>query len=369
MPLSRLAFTNPAASVAGNKNLYSIEEADDESLNSSSEDDVLSLLLKGRQSSKQSEQSSSSSKKTSTSTTVNKPSEQRQPSSSFISEQIGKLSQSVLEIQQKLQDDTISANETSKTILQRLSTNEANLSSILTGMQQLQLQMTSFDEEHANHKEALLSLKLAAENERRVLQTQMNNIKSSAANQQSAYEKEISLLNQEIDEFEDEKKQMFMEKEKLNNKRLDLEKSEALFEQRKIAAQDDIDNAERTMSSLRDAESRLSKEMERLSELSEHVRQKDVEAQDKLNRAEQLESALHEKDSSLKQEADNIKKQRQEIAELRMDLTRERVSLLKERSRDKRSVGGGSTRSYHDLGLMQPDVRRTLLAIQNDLQM
>ena len=109
--------------------------------------------------------------------------------------------------------------------------------------------------------------------------------------------------------------------------------------------------------------------LERLSELSEHVRRKDIEAQIKLNRAEQLERTLHEKDISLKQEAENITKQRQEIAEQRMDLTKERVSLLKERSRDKRSVGGGSTRSYQDLGLMQPDVRRTLFAIQNDLKL
>ena len=157
MPLSR-SFTKQGAS--GNKNLYSIEEADEGSLNSSSEDDVLELLTKGRPS------SSSSVKKTSSSTADNKPSQQSttSSSSSFISEQIGKLSKSVLEIQMKQHDDAATADETSKTILQRLSTNEANLSTILTGMQQLQLQMTSFDEElkqsNANHKETLLSLKV-----------------------------------------------------------------------------------------------------------------------------------------------------------------------------------------------------------------
>ena len=91
MPLSRLAFTNPL------QNLYSIEEGDDEtSLSSSNEDDVLELLTKT------SRQSSSSAKKTS----ANKPSEQSTPScsSSFISEQLGKLSKSVLEIQEKLED-------------------------------------------------------------------------------------------------------------------------------------------------------------------------------------------------------------------------------------------------------------------------
>ena len=144
MPLSRLAFTNPL------QNLYSIEEGDDEtSLSSSNEDDVLELLTKT------SRQSSSSAKKTS----ANKPSEQSTPScsSSFISEQLGKLSKSVLEIQEKLEDDTTTADETSTTILQ-------NLSTILTGMQQMQLQMTSFDEElkksNATHKEALQSLKV-----------------------------------------------------------------------------------------------------------------------------------------------------------------------------------------------------------------
>ena len=156
MPLSRLAFTNPAtSSVAGNKNLYSIEESDESSLNSSSEDDVLSLLSKGRQSSKSSEQSSSSNRKASSSAT--KPSEPTSSSSSFISEQIGKLSQSVLEIQMKQQDDALTAAETSKTILQRLSTSEANMSTILTGIQQFDKELK---QSNANHKEALLSLKV-----------------------------------------------------------------------------------------------------------------------------------------------------------------------------------------------------------------
>ena len=163
--------------------------------------------------------------------------------------------------------------------------------------------------------------------------------------------------------------------DKLARERQQLEKSEALFEQRKIAARDDIDNADKIMSSIREAEARLNDEMERLSTLSEYVKQKDAEAQEKLDHAEELSLSLNEMDTSIKHETEIAEKQRQEISENRMNLTRERVNLLKARSREglrgsdinSALVCGSSSRSYNELGLMQPDIRRALVSLKNDL--
>ena len=55
--------------------------------------------------------------------------------------------------------------------------------------------------------------------------------------------------------------------EKLDREWKQLEKAEALFEQRKIAAHDDLANADHTMSIIHEAEARLNDEMERLSQL------------------------------------------------------------------------------------------------------
>ena len=143
-----------------------------------------------------------------------------------------------------------------------------------------------------------------------------------------------------------------------------------MFEQRKIAARDDIDNADKIISSIREAEARLNDEMERLSTLSEYVRQKDAEAQEKLEHAEELSLRLDEVDTSIKHEAEIAEKQRQEISENRMNLARERVSMLKaRRGSDINSalVCCSSTRSYNELGLMQPDIRRALVSLKNDL--
>ena len=160
--------------------------------------------------------------------------------------------------------------------------------------------------------------------------------------------------------------------DKLARERQQLEKSEALFEQRKIAARDDIDNADKIMSSIREAEARLNDEMERLSTLSEYVRQKDAEAQEKLEYAEELALRLNEMDRSIKHEAEIAEKQRQEISENRMNLARERVNLLKARRGsdihiNSALVCSSSSRSYNELGLMQPDIRRALVSLKNDL--
>ena len=162
--------------------------------------------------------------------------------------------------------------------------------------------------------------------------------------------------------------------DKLARERKQLEKSEALFEQRKIAARDDIDNADKIMSSIREAETRLNDEMERLSTLSEYVKQKDAEAQEKLEYAEELSLRLNEMDTFIKHETEITEKRRQETSENRMNLARERVNLLKARSREGRGsdinsalVSCSSSRSYNELGLMQPYIRRAFVSLKNDL--
>ena len=124
--------------------------------------------------------------------------------------------------------------------------------------------------------------------------------------------------------------------------------------------------------------------MERLSQLSEYseyVKQKDIEAQDKLKHAEELTSRLNDMDTYIKHEAENAEQQRQEMDENRVLLARERVALLKERSKARSSSSVGSvvsssnnsalfrepTRSSCGVGLMQPEIRRTLVSIKNDL--
>ena len=169
--------------------------------------------------------------------------------------------------------------------------------------------------------------------------------------------------------------------EKLDRERKQLEKVEALFEQRKIAAHDDLANADHTMSIIHEAKARLNDEMERLSQLSEYVKQKDAEAHDKLEHAEELTSRLNDMDTYIKHEAENAEQQRQEMDENRIILARERVALLKERSKARSSGSVGSIVSSNNsalfreptrsssrgVGLMQPEIRRTLVSIKNDL--
>ena len=162
--------------------------------------------------------------------------------------------------------------------------------------------------------------------------------------------------------------------------RTQLERSEALFEQRKIAAREEIENADETMSMIRESEANLNDEMEKLVQLSDFVRKKDAEAQEKLSHAEELSIRLKEMDSSLKQDFENADMQRQEISENRMSLARERVSLLKERSRDREShrlskgvalLQGPSCEEMvtltKDFGFAQPSLRREVTSIKDDL--
>lgn len=122
-----------------------------------------------------------------------------------------------------------------------------------------------------------------------------------------------------------------------------LERSEALFEQRKMAASEGIENAERMMSMIRSAEARLNTEMERLVHLSDYVREKDIRAQEQLEHARDLTNKLLEIDVSRDEFFENAEKNQLEMSESRMIIARERVAMLKERAREReRCLVGGS---------------------------
>ena len=126
------------------------------------------------------------------------------------------------------------------------------------------------------------------------------------------------------------------------------------------------------MCCIREAEARLNDEMERLVELSEFIKQKDAEAQSKLVQAEQLSKRLELMDYSVKQEIEKSVTQEHELAEKSLHLLRERVALLKDRSKDVRehhtlSRYDGESALAKDFSSIQPTIRRALSSIKSDL--
>ena len=67
--------------------------------------------------------------------------------------------------------------------------------------------MHSILSSHLDH-----SPQLSTENERKSLQTQINNERMMSADQRRTFEKEIEMLRNEIDAFEVEKRDLFIEK-------------------------------------------------------------------------------------------------------------------------------------------------------------
>ena len=230
MPLP-LAFANPRGGRGGGeKGLYSISEDDDEGSSDGGDDsNVLELLRnkattsgtsKNNASSSRSfnntARSSKSDKSSNRSTTKSNPtrrkdeditrsSEQqrvyipsnthstKQSNSSTVSNndnvifELSKLNKSIMEIQQKQQDDAKETYELNKSVLQQASTNQENVSIILQGIKQLQESIASIgidtsksldvlsknvenglrvlanelEASNAEHREALSSLKVS----------------------------------------------------------------------------------------------------------------------------------------------------------------------------------------------------------------
>ncbi|KAL3768371.1 hypothetical protein ACHAW5_005209 [Stephanodiscus triporus] len=187
---------------------------------------------------------------------------------------------------------------------------------------------------NAEYRESLSSLKSSSENERKALQAQISNERLVSASQRNSFEEKIEMLTKDKAQFD-------VGREKLDRDLKQLERSEALLEQRKNAAKGEIETAHNMMTVIRGAEARLNEELDRIHHLSEYVRQKDGEAQNKLDQAQELFSKIRDIDSSFK-DAENH----------RMSLARERVIMLKERAREREN-----RRTSKDIALVHRPTR------------
>ena len=158
----------------------------------------------------------------------------------------------------------------------------------------------------------------------------IDNEKKAFVEQQSASETEREALRKDRTSLDAEKEQVARD-------RMQLERAEALFEQRKLAAAEQMEHAARTMAIQEEAEARLADEMRRLTQLREFIVRKECDAQEKLTRVEMLSSRMEDRESTVAQDFESAKRQQQEVAEERLRLARDRVSLLKERSKDRES--------------------------------
>jgi hypothetical protein len=254
-------------------------------------------------------------------------------------------------------------------ILEQMSSNQEDIRAIRQDLKQLQgvlaskskgdelsknsLQvlvddMHSLSEEvrssNVQYRESLSTLKTLAENERKALQSQISNERLLAATQRDSYEEKIAKLMQDKALFD-------IDKEKLDRGQRQLERSEALFEQRKIAAREEIETADTLMTAIRSAESRLNDEMERLNDLRNYVKEKDDEATMKLEQAHELSKKVREMEVTL----EDTEYQRQELSKARMSLVQERVAMLKDRARERENerLSSSSSSIKDDLVLVR----------------
>lgn len=206
-----------------------------------------------------------------------------------------------------------------------------SLQLLVDGMHSLSEEVRS---SYVQYRESLSTLKSLAENERKALQGQISNERLLAATQRDSYEEKIAKLMQEKALFD-------IDKEKLDRGQRQLERSEALFEQRKIAAREEIDTADTLMNASRCAESRLNDEMERLNDLRNYVKQKDDEATMKLQQAQELSKKARDMEATF----EDTEYQRQELAKSKMSLVQERVAMLKDRARERENERVSSSSS------------------------
>lgn len=210
----------------------------------------------------------------------------------------------------------------------------SRLQFLVDGMHSLSEEVRS---SYVQYRESLSTLKTLAENERKALQGQISNERLLAATQRDSYEEKISKLMEDKALFD-------IDKEKLDRGQRQLERSEALFEQRKIAAREEIETADTLMNAIRCAESRLNDEMERLNDLRNYVKQKDDEATMKLQQAQELSKKARDMEATF----EDTEYQRQELAKSKMSLVQERVSMLKDRARERENERVSSSPSIKD---------------------
>ena len=244
-----------------------------------------------------------------------------------------------------------------------------SLQLLVDGMHSLSEEVRS---SYVQYRESLSTIKTLAENERKALQGQISNERLLAATQRDSYEERIAKLMQDKALFD-------IDKEKLDRGQKQLERSEALFEQRKIAAREEIDTADTLMNAIRGAESRLNDEMERLNDLRNYAKQKDDEATMKLQQAQELSKKARDMEATF----EDTEYQRQELAMTRMSLVQERVAMLKDRARERENERVSSSPSIKDslvlvrrrptelsadFPFMSTNARMALASIKGDLK-
>jgi len=120
--------------------------------------------------------------------------------------------------------------------------------------------------------------------------------------------------------------------ENLLKEQMKFQQNEALFEQRKLAANEEMKIAEARIATLHEMDAKLQSEMDKLYELGDYVTRKDAEANRKLAEADALCRQAQEHETVLISTAGVIEEQRQQLSEDRLILARERVSVLKKKS-------------------------------------
>ena len=176
----------------------------------------------------------------------------------------------------------------------------------------------------------------------------------------TSYEKDSLLLRQE-------EQDLLVEKEK-------FAKEKALFEQRKLAAKDEIEYADAMMKTVKEAEQKVSEDCKRLVQLSEFVVSKNKEADEKLAEALRLSTQLEEWQGAIANDNEAVQKLKQRLEDDLMMLSRDRVSLMKNKAGMHVVTSNPLGRStkvnlMSDFSLAQPgELRRRLVSVKAEMK-
>ena len=126
------------------------------------------------------------------------------------------------------------------------------------------------------------------------------------------------------------------------------------------------------MRAMKETEAKVSSEMERLAQLSEFVVHKNSEAEEKLAEAQRLSKQLTEWQGVIGSEHDAVLRLKREVEDDRMKLSRDRVTLLKNKPCNiPRNPLGRSTKVnlMNDFSLTNPeDLRRRLTSVKAEMK-
>eukprot|EP00984_Skeletonema_dohrnii_P009607 scaffold3677_cov94-Skeletonema_dohrnii-CCMP3373.AAC.1 len=277
-------------------------------------------------------------------------------------------------------------------IISRISSSQTEVAALCQGIEQLQTWAESTQNQSgdlsksietlttsvAKHNEDLVDLTAAFKAALKAQKTSsaeqkeiLNSLKRESKENKSlleemwaSYEKDSLLLRKE-------QESLLAEKEKILQDRILLEQAEALFEQRKLAAKDEIDYSNEMMRTMKETEAKMSTEMERLAQLSEFVVHKNAEAEEKLAEAQRLSKQLNEWQGVIGSEHDAVLRLKREVEDDRMKLSRDRVTLLKNKPNLLQHPLGRKTKVnlMNDFSLTKPeDLRRRWTSVKAEMK-